>query len=63
MDHLAGCPWLGAVATARAHTFIEDEPSALARLLELGAKRPQKECVRTTGTDDVYPPGRAIAHT
>ncbi len=44
------------------HTLIEDERAALARLPELGAKAPAKEPVRATSTEDVYPPGRAIAH-
>ena len=48
------------MATALAHTFIEDERSALARLPELGAKATAKECERATGTDDIYPLRQAV---
>ncbi len=41
------------------HTLMEDERSALDRLPALGPDGQERESARATGTDDVYPPGRA----
>jgi len=54
MDHPGWAPLAGRrgdrVATARAHTFIEDDRSALARLPEPGAKPHRKEAARPLET-------------